>query len=70
VNRSGGEGSANRETPAISGFWNPAAASVLQVASKKKLNKKGKAKIKAAVTFTPDGGEPSTESKKTKLVKR
>ena len=38
--------------------------------AKKKLNEKGKAKVKAEVTYTPDGGEPNTESKKIKLIKR
>ena len=36
----------------------------------KKLNAKGKLTVKANVTFTPDAGEPYTESKKIKLVKR
>ena len=36
----------------------------------KKLNKKGKAKVTAEVTYTPDGGTPNTEDKKIKLVKR
>jgi hypothetical protein len=38
--------------------------------AKKKLNRKGKAKVKAKVTYTPDGGTPNTEAKKIKLVKR
>jgi Ca2+-binding RTX toxin-like protein len=38
--------------------------------ARKKLNKKGKAKVKAEVTYTPDGGEPNTQSKKLKLRKR
>jgi hypothetical protein len=38
--------------------------------AKKKLNTKGKAKIKAEVTYTPDGGTPNTERKQIKLVKR
>jgi hypothetical protein len=38
--------------------------------AKKKLNRKGKAKVRANVTFTPTGGDPNTESKKIKLVKR
>jgi hypothetical protein len=38
--------------------------------AKKKLNKKGKARVRAEVTLTPDGGEPNTEDKKIKLVKR
>jgi ELWxxDGT repeat protein len=38
--------------------------------ARKRLNKKGKAKVNAEVTYTPEGGEPSTQSKKVKLVKR
>jgi hypothetical protein len=38
--------------------------------TKKKLADKGKAKVTAVVTFTPDGGTPNTEDKKIKLVKR
>jgi hypothetical protein len=38
--------------------------------ARKKLGKKGKAKVKAEVTYTPDGGEPNTQSKKLKLKKR
>ena len=38
---------------------------------KKKLRRKGKTKLEAEVTFTPaDGGEPATEDKKLKLVKK
>lgn len=38
--------------------------------AKRKLNRKGVAKVKAKVTYTPDGGSPSTESETVKLVKR
>jgi hypothetical protein len=38
--------------------------------ARKRLNAKGNAKVKAEVTYTPDGGEPNTESKRIKLVKR
>jgi hypothetical protein len=38
--------------------------------AKKQLRRKGKAKVKAEVTFTPDGGAPNTDDKKIKLVKR
>jgi hypothetical protein len=38
--------------------------------ARRKLNENGKATVKAKVTYTPDGGEPNTESKKIKLVKR
>jgi Tol biopolymer transport system component len=35
--------------------------------TKEKLAKKGKAKVKAVVTFAPDGGDPNTKSKPVKL---
>jgi plastocyanin len=38
--------------------------------AKKALNRRGKAKVEAEVTYTPDGGEPNTQSKRIKLVKR
>jgi Domain of unknown function (DUF1929) len=38
--------------------------------AKKKLIGKGKAKVKAEVTFAPDGGTPNTEDTKIKPVKR
>jgi hypothetical protein len=38
--------------------------------AKRKLNKRGKAKVTAEVTYTPDGGQPNSDSKKLKLVKR
>ena len=38
--------------------------------AKKKLNSDGKAKVNPKVTFTPDGGEPRTERKRIKLIKR
>ena len=38
--------------------------------AQKRLNKRGKAKVKAKVTYTPDGGTSDTESTKIKLVKR
>ena len=38
--------------------------------ARKRLASKGKAKVKAKVTYTPDGGEPNTETKKIKLIKR
>ena len=38
--------------------------------TKKTLNKKHKAKVKAKVTFTPNGGGPNTQSNKVVLVKR
>ena len=38
--------------------------------AKKRLNKRGKATVKAKVTYTPDGGTSDTKSKSIKLVKR
>jgi hypothetical protein len=42
--------------------------------AKQKLNRKGKAKVKAEVTYTPTGGNPTivgnTDTKPVKLVKR
>jgi hypothetical protein len=38
--------------------------------ARKKLNAKGRAKVNAKVTYTPEGGDPSADSKKIKLVKR
>jgi hypothetical protein len=36
---------------------------------KRKLNETGKVKIKPNITFTPTGGDPSTQSPKLKLKK-
>jgi hypothetical protein len=38
--------------------------------AKKRLNNRGKAKVKAKVTYTPDGGAADTKSTKIELVKR
>jgi hypothetical protein len=38
--------------------------------AKKKLTEKGKAKVRAVVTFTPLGGDPGTEAQKIKLKKK
>lgn len=38
--------------------------------ARKKLAARGKAKVRAKVTYTPDGGEPRTRSKRVRLVKR
>jgi hypothetical protein len=37
---------------------------------KRKLNETGKVKLNVAVTYTPTGGDPATESKRLKLRKR
>jgi hypothetical protein len=38
--------------------------------AKRALGKQGRAWVGAEVTYTPDGGEPNTESKRLKLIKR
>jgi Ca2+-binding RTX toxin-like protein len=38
--------------------------------AKEKLADTGKAKVNAEVTYTPDGGDPNTQSKQVKLVRR
>jgi hypothetical protein len=38
--------------------------------AKRRLKRKGKAKVAPAVTFTPDGGEPNTESTQIKLKRK
>jgi hypothetical protein len=38
--------------------------------SKRKLGRKGKAKVRLKVTFRPDGGTPNTKAKTVKLIKR
>jgi hypothetical protein len=38
--------------------------------TKKRLNEKGEARVGAKVTYTPDGGNPSTQTKLVRLVKR
>jgi hypothetical protein len=38
--------------------------------AKQKLAAKGKAKVKAEVTYTPDGGEPNSHTKRLRLIKR
>jgi hypothetical protein len=37
---------------------------------KHKLNRTGKVKLTAKVTYTPTGGDPNTKSKRIKLIKR
>ncbi|MGZ5330876.1 MAG: hypothetical protein ACXWFH_06180 [Solirubrobacterales bacterium] len=37
---------------------------------KRKLNDKGKVKLNAAISYTPTGGDPSTQSQKVKLKKK
>ena len=38
--------------------------------SKRRLRRQGKAKLLAAVTYTPDGGKPNTQSERLKLIKK
>jgi hypothetical protein len=37
---------------------------------RRKLNRTGKVKVKAQVTYTPTGAIPNTQSRKVRLVKR
>lgn len=37
---------------------------------KRKLDRTGKVKVQANVTYTPTGGEPNTQAKQARLVKR
>jgi hypothetical protein len=38
--------------------------------ARKKLSKSGKAKVPAEVTYTPVGGDPSTQTANVKLVRK
>jgi len=38
--------------------------------ARRKLNGTGKLKVRAVVTFTPNGGAPNTKAKRIKLFKR
>ena len=38
--------------------------------AKKKLNRRGKAKLSAEVTYTPDGGDPNTQTASVKVVRK
>jgi hypothetical protein len=38
--------------------------------AKRKLNKRGRVKVKVTVTFTPSGGEPASQNKTLKLIKK
>jgi hypothetical protein len=38
--------------------------------AKRNLNRRGEAKVRAEVTYTPSGGTPSTKGKRIKLIKR
>ena len=38
--------------------------------AKKRLSRSGTAKVKLEVTFTPTGGDPSTQAKTVKLIRR
>jgi len=38
--------------------------------ARKRLNESGEARVQATVTYTPDSGEPSTQTKRVRLVKR
>jgi hypothetical protein len=38
--------------------------------AKGKLNKRGRVKVQVKVTFTPTGGEPASQNKTLKLIKK
>jgi hypothetical protein len=38
--------------------------------AKRRLNEKGEATVQTTVTYTPDGGEPNTQTQRVRLVKR
>ena len=69
-----GQGAQVASTGAVTSKVVPAGTATLVVKAKgkkkRKLNEKGKVKLNLAVTYTPTGGDPSTESMKVKLKKR
>ena len=38
--------------------------------AKKKLSRSGRAKVELEVTFTPTGGDPNSQAKTVKLIRR
>lgn len=68
-----GQGAQVTSTGAVVSKTVPAGTATLLVKAKgkkkRKLNENGKVKLKLAVTYTPIGGEPSTQSVKVKLKK-
>jgi len=69
-----GQGAQVSSTGAVTSKAVPAGTATLVVKAKgkkkRKLNEKGKVKLNLAVTYTPTGGEPSTQSVKVKLKKK
>src|SRR4051794_16511 len=69
-----GQGAQVASTGAVTSKAVPAGIATLVVKAKgkkkRKLNEKGKVKLNLAVTYTPTGGDPSTQSVKVKLKKR
>ena len=69
-----GQGAQIASTGAVTGKAVPAGTATLPVKAtgkkKRKLNEKGKVKLNLAVTYTPTGGDPSTQSVKVKLKKK
>ena len=70
--RAGGAGKPKLKPSSVTanGFGAVTVALKLTKAAKKKLRRKGRLKVDAAVTFTPTGGAPKTETKQLKLVSR
>jgi hypothetical protein len=69
-----GQGAQVASTAAVTSKAVPAGIATLVVKAKgkkkRKLNETGKVKLNLAVTYTPTGGDPSTQSVKVKLKKR
>jgi hypothetical protein len=69
-----GQGAQVASTGAVTSKAVPAGTATLVVKAtgkkKRKLNEKGKVKLNLAVTYTPTGGDPSTQSVKVKLHKK
>ena len=69
-----GQGAQVASTGAVTSKAVPAGIATLVVKAKgkkkRKLNEKGKVKLNLAVTYTPTGGDPSTQSVRVKLKKQ
>jgi hypothetical protein len=69
-----GQGAQVASTGAVTSKAVPAGVATLLIKAKgkkkRKLNEKGKVKLNVAVTYTPTGGDPSTQSVKVKLKRR
>ncbi len=69
-----GQGAQVASTGAVTSKAVPAGIATLVVKAKgkkkRKLNEKGKVKLNLAITYTPTGGDPSTQSVRVKLKKK